>query len=152
MEQWAVIWFLNLQALKAKVIHSEIMPMCEQDTLVLSRVKKWRKRFSEGRRDFFDDRRFGRPLTPDFAEAIHSVLEGRPFTSCKILYRHFRIGEATCLRILRDSLGLKRIHLRWVPHLPYRRTRRANKLLYSGRLLETLEEAEKVVWACDHRR
>jgi hypothetical protein len=43
----------------------------------------------------------------DFTGAIGSLLQERPFSSCKVLYRHFRIGKVTCLRILRDKLGLK---------------------------------------------
>jgi hypothetical protein len=30
------------------------------------------------------------------------------FSSCKVLCQHFRIGKATCLRILHDKLGLKK--------------------------------------------
>jgi hypothetical protein len=82
--------------------------MDEQDALALSTVKKWHKHFSEGRRDLFDDTRSGRPLILDLSEAIHSVPEEPPFTSCKVLCRHFRIRPATCLRILHGSFGLKK--------------------------------------------
>jgi hypothetical protein len=82
--------------------------MDEQDALALSTVKKWHKHFREVRRDLFDDPRSGRPLTHDLGEIIHSVLEERPFTSCKVLCRYFRIGKATCFRILHNSLGLKK--------------------------------------------
>jgi hypothetical protein len=44
------------------------------------------------------------------------VLEERPFTSCKVLCRHFRVGKATCLRILHDTLGWTKFHLRGVAH------------------------------------
>jgi hypothetical protein len=39
----------------------------------------------------------------------------RPFSSCKVLSRHFWIGKAACLRILYDKLGLKVFHIRRVP-------------------------------------
>jgi hypothetical protein len=49
--------------------------MYEQDALALSTVKKWHKRFSDGRRDLFDDSRSGRLSTCDLAEPIHFLLE-----------------------------------------------------------------------------
>jgi hypothetical protein len=55
----------------------------------------------------FDDLRSGRPWTNDLAGAIGSVLEERPFSSCKVLCRPSGIGTATCLWILRDKAGLK---------------------------------------------
>jgi hypothetical protein len=123
VEQRAVIRFVILIGLTAKAIHSDLVSMHERDALVLSTVKKWHQCSSEGRRDFVDDRRSGTPLTHDLAEIIHSVLEGRPFASRTVLCRNFRIGKATCLRILHDSLGLKKFH----PHKPERQTRRAKK-------------------------
>jgi transposase len=109
MEQRAVIRFFTLKGLKAKAIHAELESVYGGEALALPTVKKWRKRFQEGRRDLFDDPRSGRPLTCDLDQAIHSVLEERPFTSCKVLCWHFRIGKATCLPILHDTLGLKKI-------------------------------------------
>jgi hypothetical protein len=109
MEQQVIIRFFPLNGLKAKAkaIHSELVSMYDEDTLALSTMKKWHKRFSRGWRDPFDDPRSERRLAHDLAETIHSPLEERSFTSCKILCRHFRIGKAKCLRILHDSPGLK---------------------------------------------
>jgi hypothetical protein len=47
-------------------------------------------------------------LTNDLGEAIGFMLAERPFSSCKVLYRHFRIRRVTYLRILHDKLGLKK--------------------------------------------
>jgi hypothetical protein len=44
------------------------------------------------------------------------MLKERPFSLCKALCRHFRIGRAACLRILHDKPELKKFHLRLVPH------------------------------------
>jgi hypothetical protein len=54
----------------------------------------------------------------DLAGAIGSTLEEKPFSSFKVLCRHFRIGKATCLRILHDKLGLRKFYLSWVPYIP----------------------------------
>jgi hypothetical protein len=55
-------------------------------------------------------------VASDLARAIGSMLEERPFSSCRVLCRHLRIGKATCLRIIPNKLGLKNFHIRWVPH------------------------------------
>jgi hypothetical protein len=44
------------------------------------------------------------------------MLKERPDLSYRILYRHFRIAEGTCLRILHHPLGIKSFHFLWVPH------------------------------------
>jgi hypothetical protein len=43
----------------------------------------------------------------DLAETVGSMFEERPFSSCKALYPHSRIGKATCLWIHYDEPGLK---------------------------------------------
>jgi hypothetical protein len=73
----------------------------------ISPVKKWRKRFSEGRTSLYDDPGCGRPLTNDLAEVISSTLKKRPYFSCHVLRWYFRIAKGDCLRILHDTLGMK---------------------------------------------
>jgi transposase len=104
--------FFTLKGLKAREIQLELESVYGLDALSLPTVKKWRRRFLAGRTDLFDDPRSGRPLTHDLGQAIRSMLDERPFSSCKVLCRHFRIGKATCLQILHDTLGLKKFHLR----------------------------------------
>jgi hypothetical protein len=81
------------------------------------------------------------PLTHDLAEVIRSVFTDRPSTSCKILCRHFRIWKATCLRILHDALGLKKFHLRWVPH-SLTPNQKGERVILSAQLLRELEESQ----------
>jgi transposase len=116
MEQRAVIRVFTLKGLKAKPIQAELESVYGTDACKLSMVKKWRSRFLQGRTTLFNDPRSGRPLTQDLAEAVRSMLDEKPFTSCRILCRHFRIAKTTCLRILHDELGLQQFHLHWVPH------------------------------------
>jgi transposase len=111
-----VIRFFTLKGLKARTIQLELVSVYGLDALALSTMKKWRRCFQQGRTDLFDDPRSGRPLMHDLGEIIRSVLEERSFTSYKVLCRHFRVDKAMCLRILHDTLDLKKFHLRWVPH------------------------------------
>jgi hypothetical protein len=141
MEHRAVIRFLSLKGLKARAIQGELQSVYGPDACQLTAVKKWRGRFLQGRTDLFDDPRSGRPLTHDLAEAIRSMLTERPFSSSKMLSRHFRIANATCLRIRHDQLGLKKFYLSWVPH-SLSPPHKAERVSTSSLLLPALKEAE----------
>jgi hypothetical protein len=62
-----------------------------------------------------DDRKSIKSRKSDFATGISAMLEERPFLLCKLVARHFRAAKTRCLRILREDLGLKKFHLRWIP-------------------------------------
>jgi hypothetical protein len=113
MEQRAVVRFLALKGPKSEQIVTELTAVYGPEALALATMKKESKRFREGRTDLLDNPRCGQFLTHDRAEAIRSVLTERPFTSCKVLYRHFRIARARCLRILHDDLRRQKFNLRW---------------------------------------
>jgi transposase len=106
MEQRVVIFLFTLKELKARAIQTELELVYGPEALARPTVKKWRRRSHQGRTDLFDDPRSGRPLMNDLAGAIGSMLEEKPFSLCKGLCHRFRIGKATCLRILQDKLGL----------------------------------------------
>jgi transposase len=99
MEQRAVIRFFTLKGLPSRAIAAELKSVYAADALALPTVKKWRKRFAHGRTSLCDDPMSGPPLTNDLTEAITSILKERPFLSCKVLCRHFRMAKASCLRI-----------------------------------------------------
>jgi hypothetical protein len=114
MKQRAMISFFTLKGLKTRAIHTELESVYGPEALALLIVKKWRRRFHQGRTDIFDDSRCGKSLTNDLVGAVGSVLKEEPLNSCKVLCHDFRIGMATCLPILQDKLGLQKFHLRWV--------------------------------------
>jgi hypothetical protein len=116
MEQRVVIHFFTLKRRRATAIHTELESVYNPEALALPVVKKSRTYFHRGRTDMFDDPRSGKPLTNGLARAIGFMLEERSFNLCKVLCRHFRIGKATCLRILHGKLDLNKFHLQWVPH------------------------------------
>jgi hypothetical protein len=88
----------------------------------------------------FDNPKSGRPLTQDLAEAIRSMLDEKPFTSCKVLCRYFRLAKTTCSRILHDELWLQKFHFRWVLHA-LSSNQKSERVTYSSLLLAILEEA-----------
>jgi hypothetical protein len=105
-------------------------------------VKKWRLRFLQGRTALCDNPRAGRSLTQNLAEAVPSMIGGKPFTSCRVLCRHFRIARTTCVRIYHDELGLQKFRFRWVPHA-LSSNQQAERATSSSLLFEVLEEAQR---------
>jgi histone-lysine N-methyltransferase SETMAR len=112
----AVIRFLALKGLTNNNITLEIHAVYGEDAVAHPTVKKWAKRFREGRTSLEDDPREGRPLKSDLVEPIENMLAEHPFISCKKICAKLSISKGTCLRILREELGLKKFNLRWVPH------------------------------------
>jgi hypothetical protein len=112
MEQSAVLRFLRLKGLNPQQIYSELESVYHEDALAMPTIYKWHARFCDGRTELSDDPKSGMPRRRDLAEAFSVMLEERPFLSCKLLARHFRIAKDTCLRILRQDLTLHKFNLR----------------------------------------
>jgi hypothetical protein len=108
--------FLTLKVLKTKNIQIEFKSTYGLEALAVLMVKKWQRCFQQGRMDQFDNPKFGRPLTNDLGETIGFMLADKPFSSCKVLCRHIRIGKVMCLRILHGKHGFKTFYLHSVPH------------------------------------
>jgi hypothetical protein len=98
----------------ARVIAAELELMYQVDVLAFLTRKNSRRRFAEGRISMSDERRPGKPLVNGLSEAIGCMLKKKPFILCKVLCRHFHIGKASCLRLLRNVLRLKKFNLCWV--------------------------------------
>jgi transposase len=138
MEQRVVIRFLTLKGLRARVIAAELDDVDHTDALALPTVKKWRRRFAQGRIPLCDDPMSGRPLTTDLAAAIASMLKQKVFMSWKVLFRHFRIAKATCLRILNDDPEMRQFNRRWGPD-GLDANQKAERVILSHKLLAVLE-------------
>jgi hypothetical protein len=98
---------LTLKGLKAKEIEMELTSVYEDETLQISAAKKWRTCFLQGRIEFGDYSRSGRPANSDLTQAIAEFIRERPFLSCKILCRHLRVSNETCLRFFTRNSGSK---------------------------------------------
>jgi hypothetical protein len=81
MEQREVIFFFTLKGMKARAIHTEPESGYGPEVLALPTLKRWRRRFHQGRTDLFDDPRSGRLLTNDLAGVIDFMLEEKQFRS-----------------------------------------------------------------------
>jgi hypothetical protein len=81
-------------------------------------------------------------LRNDLAQALSATLQEYLFPSCKKFCVHFRIGKATCLRILRDVLHREKFTLHWIPHSLHS-NQKAERMTLSHGLLEVLKKNEK---------
>jgi hypothetical protein len=69
----AVLWFVTGKGLTPKVIQTEPVRVYGPDPFAQMMLKKWPKRFQEGRREFFDDQKPEKCWTHDPVEAICSM-------------------------------------------------------------------------------
>jgi hypothetical protein len=63
-----------------------------------------------------DEPRSGRPRVDFLDIQILSNLEKYPFHSAYSLAEIRKVSHAMILKHLHDALGMKRFHLRWIPH------------------------------------
>jgi hypothetical protein len=94
----------------------ELTNINDEEVLQISALKKWRKRFLQGRTELGDEPRSEGLVISDLTQAIAELIRTRPSLSCKMLCRHPRVSKEICLRILQEKLGLKRCCLRWISH------------------------------------
>jgi transposase len=144
MEQRVLLRFLTLRGLNPQQILSELESVYHEDALALPMIYKWHARFHDGSTELSDDPRSGKPRRNDLAEAISSMLEERPFLSCKLLARHFRIAKVMCLCILREDLALEKFNLRWVPHT-LDSTQKQNHVTFSASFSKCCIESSKTI-------
>ncbi len=77
------------------------------------------KRFKEGREDFEDDPRSGRPITAhteDNIELLRQLIEEDPHSTYNQIEAETGLSQPVIYRILHESLKLRKIVSRWVPH------------------------------------
>jgi hypothetical protein len=116
MEQRAVVPLLSLKGLKAKEIEMELTSIFRDEALLISAVKKWRRRFLRKRTELGDELPSRSPINSGLIHVIIDLIRERPFLSCKILCRHLRVSKERCLRILHEEFGLKKFDHRWISH------------------------------------
>jgi hypothetical protein len=116
MEQRAAVHYLPIKKLSAKGFRTEFEAVDDHEALSLFVVKKWRKRFANGRINLGDDPRSGRLLESHLAESVRAMLEEIPVISCKRMCKKLRIAKTMCLGVLHEQFGLRKCYFRWVLH------------------------------------
>jgi hypothetical protein len=114
VEQRIVLKFLFLKGLRYKLAHAEFSSIIGEQVYSLSQMTRWICRFKDGDLSWGDEDRSGRPLS-DLPDGICRYLEKFPFTSAKVVAKHFSSSHPTSRRILKTILGLKNFSRRCVP-------------------------------------
>jgi hypothetical protein len=82
----------------------------------LRSVGRWCQYIQQGHELLDDEPRSRGPLIDFLDIQIHSSLEKQPFHSAYSLAKILDVSHATILNYLRDSLGMKPFHFRWIPN------------------------------------
>ena len=84
-----------------------------------STVGRWSKLFSDGREDIKDKSRSGHQITANTTaniELVRQVVEDNPHVSYEEIEAETSLSRGTIERIIHDSLNLRKITSRWIPH------------------------------------
>jgi hypothetical protein len=109
MEQRTVVCLLSLKGLKAKEIEMEPTSVYGDEAVRISVLLKRPTRFLEGRTDFGDRPRSGRPVNSDLTQATAELIRDRPFRSWKRLCKYLRVAAGNVAELLARHSGPKSI-------------------------------------------
>jgi hypothetical protein len=115
-EQRFVVKNLFIKVWGNKKITAEIQIAFGGFAVSNSIFKIWIRKFKNGDVSCDDDPRPGRPLAI-LALVLQKFLDRYPFSSTRVISRHFCLSPPTVKEILGRELGLKKISRRSVPHL-----------------------------------
>ena len=103
----------------ATEISKELESAHETQAPKYSTVAKWTALFREGRIDLNDDPRSGRQITVPTAaniEFVRQIIEADPHSTFDDIIAQSSINRYTLGSIIHDSLRLRKLVSRWIPH------------------------------------
>ncbi|CAF3727890.1 unnamed protein product [Rotaria sordida] len=103
----------------SKTIFDELTEALGPDAPSYPTVRRWAKRFREGREDVSDDPRSGRPisvLTDENIELVRQVIEDDPHSTYNDITIENGLSRGTIERIIHDCLKMRKVTSRWVAH------------------------------------
>ena len=108
-----------LLGINPKIIFEELTEALGFDGPSYATVKRWAKRFREGREDVSDDPRSGRPisvLTDENIECVRQVIEDDPHSTYDDIMAETDLSRGTIERTIHDHLKMRKVVSRWVAH------------------------------------
>jgi transcriptional regulator of aromatic amino acid metabolism len=115
-EQRIIIRFLYREHTESRDIHARLSAQFNDAADSLRSVQCWCQYIRQGHELPDDEPRSGRPPIDFLDIQILSSLEKQPLHSGHSLAEILDVSYTTILNHLRDSLGIKLFHLRWIPN------------------------------------
>ncbi|CAF1115050.1 unnamed protein product [Rotaria sp. Silwood1] len=115
-------YYIKIRAIlgiDSKTIFDELTEALGPDAPSYPTVRRWAKRFREGRDDVTDDPRSGRPisvLTDENVECVRQVIEDDPHSTYDDIMGETDLSRGTIERIIHDRLKMRKVTSRWVAH------------------------------------
>jgi hypothetical protein len=114
--QQIVIRFLHKEHAQPRDIHTRLSAQFDDATDSLRSLQNWCQYIRQGR-ELLDNEPRSERQPIDFLDIqILSSLEKKPFHSACSLVELFDVPHTTIVNHLRDWLGMKLFHLRWIPN------------------------------------
>ena len=126
VEQHVNIKFLTKLGKSATETYNLLTEVYGDQSLSRTQVFEWFKKFKEGREDFGDDPKSGRPSTAKTQESVEKVariVRGDHRLSIRAISEITYINKGSVRQILHDDLGMKNVCAKVVPKKPYPRAK-----------------------------
>jgi histone-lysine N-methyltransferase SETMAR len=118
VEQRAVIRFFWAKGLSTAEIHNEMQPVYGHKCFNLSVVKRWCRKFSNGRTSLVDNKRSGRHLAAtdnDVVKKIDQFIRTDRRVSISDIVLYTGISRGSVHTVVHDHLKFHKVSARWVP-------------------------------------
>jgi hypothetical protein len=116
LEQRIIIRLHCRKHAEPRNIHARLSAQFGDAAYSLQSVERWCQSSRQGRELLDDESRSGRPPIDFLDVQILSPFEKHPSHSAYSLAEIFDVSHTTILNHLRNSLGMKMFHLRWIPN------------------------------------
>ena len=140
-QRYAIAFMLRLK-MKPKNIISKLNEAYQEDALSDTQVYYWIAEIHFGRKDLSNQKSTGRPCDEKIDDFILKQLENDLHATARMIARKSGNALSTILSHLKDSLNLKCLQLKWIPH-SLNSFQKEKHVILSNSLLKQLEVASK---------
>ncbi|GFS79823.1 uncharacterized protein TNCV_750141 [Trichonephila clavipes] len=112
--------FLTARNMSAADIHSQVTVVYGSEAMSNSEIRKWVRKFKDGRKNVHDEERSGRPsvITDDLMQADETKLhENRKFTINTLSLEFPDVPWSVVYNIVTEDLNFKKLCSRWEPRI-----------------------------------
>jgi hypothetical protein len=107
---------LRKESVSAEHLHPRLEGQFEEDTYRSRPIRRWCQYVRQGREELHDEVLLGRPPSDFFDVRVPALPDEQPFHSVYPITDHPGLSHSIIVKYLRESLGMKIIHLRWISH------------------------------------